>query len=404
MALTERYVSSLAGGGGSGTSGSPWTWAEMLTNANAGDRVNVKADGTYARTTTNDSFTNAGTAAAPIWIRGYSSTIGDGNQGRDANTDLVTTNMPSVTYTSGRIGGTSKDYIVWESINFSSTSLDNPFLSLTGVANAVINCKVAMSGTGGTSARTVGMNGSGSRIIDSDITNTCTTAMAGIATGNVNTIVNCKIKCTNKTCIRHETSQPTILVNCVLYASTDGITTLTGSTGQIYCINCTIQGMSSDAYEAFNGAHTNAPAFINCMITDNGGYAWNSLYTGTANLPMFRYYCRTRDNTSGDAPAGGFDNSPNLAEVTTDTGSQASDYVDYANANFRIVKDSPGAQAGVFQYMSIGAFQRRENVPAAADVRSGTTYGGYSANDYTGSMSAGGGLIRHPGTNGGLNG
>ena len=391
MALTDRYVSSAAGGGGDGSSGSPWTWAEMLTSANAGDRVNVKADGTYSRTTNNDSFTNAGTAASPIWIRGYSSTIGDGNGGRDSNTDLVTTNMPSLTYTSGRIGGTAKDYIVWESINFSSSSLDNPFMSLTGVANTMINCKVAMSGTGGTSARPVGMNGNGSRLIDCDISNTCTTAMAAIATAHVNTIIGCKIKCTNKTGVRHESSQPTFIANSVIYGCVDGIATLTGTTGHIYCVNCTIQGCSSDGLELFNGAHTNAPSFINCMITDCGGYAWNSLYTGTANLPIFRYYNRTRDNTSGDAPSGGFDNHTNIGEVTTDGGSQSSDYVDYSNANFRLVKDSPAVGAGVFQYTSIGAFQRRENVPAAADVKSAVTYGGYGANDYTGSYSASGG-------------
>lgn len=77
MAITERYVSSLAGGGGDGSSGSPWTLAEALANAVAGDRVNIKADGTYALAA-NFTPTNAGSVTQPIYWRAYTTTIGDG--------------------------------------------------------------------------------------------------------------------------------------------------------------------------------------------------------------------------------------------------------------------------------------------------------------------------------------
>ena len=79
----EWYVSSLAGGGGDGTSGDPWTLAELLTKINDstvanGDRCNVKADGTYAFGASSFLVTRDATALLPITIEGYTSSIGDG--------------------------------------------------------------------------------------------------------------------------------------------------------------------------------------------------------------------------------------------------------------------------------------------------------------------------------------
>lgn len=78
MVLSPRYISSLAAGGGAGTSeGDPWTWAEWLANAVSGLRGWVKKDGVYA-TTGNQAFTNAGDGTRPIYTCGYETVIGDG--------------------------------------------------------------------------------------------------------------------------------------------------------------------------------------------------------------------------------------------------------------------------------------------------------------------------------------
>ena len=97
ITFTERYVTTTASGGGDGSSGNPWTWNEALTNAAAGDRVNVKV-GTYAGD--NTAMTADGTRVNPIVFRGYQTTIGD----LDDNIDNLTdgTQIPLI---SGNVNG-----------------------------------------------------------------------------------------------------------------------------------------------------------------------------------------------------------------------------------------------------------------------------------------------------------
>ena len=95
MAITERYVTSGAAGGGDGSSGNPWTLTEALANMAAGDRINIKADGTYTRSA-NDTVTPDGTATSPIILRGYTTTIGDATLGRASGGALDSSKMPTI--------------------------------------------------------------------------------------------------------------------------------------------------------------------------------------------------------------------------------------------------------------------------------------------------------------------
>ena len=79
MAITERYVTAAATGGGDGTSGSPWTIYEGFDNLSGGYRLNIKDDSDYILTS-NLTFTNAGTATSPSHVRGYSDNIEDGGR------------------------------------------------------------------------------------------------------------------------------------------------------------------------------------------------------------------------------------------------------------------------------------------------------------------------------------
>lgn len=101
MAFTEKYVSVAGAGAHDGTSAAnAWTLAEAIAApVVAGNRVNIIA-GTYANTTTSRALSITGTTTAPVWWRGYNTTIGD----CDADPTLA---KPLVTFTTGllTIGG-----------------------------------------------------------------------------------------------------------------------------------------------------------------------------------------------------------------------------------------------------------------------------------------------------------
>jgi hypothetical protein len=83
MAWTERYANfDLATGDNNGTSeANAWqTPAAVIAGVAAGNRVNIKKQASPFQTSGNLVFNVAGTATAPIWYRGYETTIGDGGR------------------------------------------------------------------------------------------------------------------------------------------------------------------------------------------------------------------------------------------------------------------------------------------------------------------------------------
>lgn len=128
MAYVEKYVSSLAGGGGDGSSGSPWTLGECVANLAAGERGNIKADGSYSEPA---AFTNSGTRTSPMALRGYTSTIGDG--GRATIASLTSWN---------HLGG----FVDMSDLIFTgNTSLE---LVKPGASGRYLNCKFDNAGSG----------------------------------------------------------------------------------------------------------------------------------------------------------------------------------------------------------------------------------------------------------------
>ena len=157
MAYTERYVTDAAGGGGDGSSGSPWTLAEALASATAADRVNIQSDGGYAIGA--DTVDGTGTIAQMLCFRGYTSSIGDlENQGWTSDGTLNVTNFPVITSSGTFTFGTSRDsFLLFQNIVWTG-----------GIASAIVNA-------GGTDVVTLveckitnTMNNNGARAIIGD--------------------------------------------------------------------------------------------------------------------------------------------------------------------------------------------------------------------------------------------
>lgn len=340
-AITERYVSSAAGGGGDGSSGSPWTWAEMLSTAAAGDRCN--AYGTFSRTTSTDAFTNAGTAASPIIVRGCSSgsTITDGYQGRGGNGagDLVTTNFAIITYTSGSFVP-GKGYIRFECLSISATARTGS-LFVPNLQNKLFACTVSNAGDNFTTTAITTAN-TGVSIIDCDITVSGASHRGAISNAYGNFSVNgCRIKAPAGSGIRLDDIAANV-ANSQIYDCVNGILGI-GTGFAVYVTNTTFQSCT-DALLSPDSALTRASEFVNCHITDCG-QAFDSGYVATANLALMAAFTRTRDNTSTDA---GFPDWPLLGSVTTDTGGPETDYADVSTDDYRLINGAPGADAGVF--------------------------------------------------------
>lgn len=379
MALTEYYVSSSGSAAwGSATSPStPASWATMLSSISAGQRANVKADGTYSRTTTVDYFTNSGTIASPIIVRGYKTTIGDADQGRpEAGAALTTTNMPSITYTTGYLDLTDapNSFIVLEGLNITASGGTR---TVVGSTTCVMrNCVIENSYNNSSSCPLY--SSANIYVVNCDITQSGASGYAGIYFGGYGTAVDCRIKSVGHACVRVTTGGVT-LFGCILYDSVYGIYMTNGLSVNLNVINCTFQGLSSYGYYSYNGSGTSIiPVFANCMVTDISTYGFANPYKATTHQAIICNHTRTRD--AGSPPFDGFDNwsaGCNWNAITTDTGGDTTDYYNHPT-DWRLTGLSPGLRAGRPGYYDCGAVQDYMYFPEDHEV---ITTGAYGAND-----------------------
>lgn len=156
--MATYYASSLASGGGAGTSGDPFTLAECDStsgNVVGGDKVWVKGDGTY--TLAADFTTANGTSTAPIVFETYTTTTGDGGDADIALVDYKFTFGQYTTWIGGAFtaakAGSGKnafevlDYSALHNCSFDAT-YSSGFDTLARVRSSLlVNVSITTSGT-----------------------------------------------------------------------------------------------------------------------------------------------------------------------------------------------------------------------------------------------------------------
>lgn len=331
MAWSEKYVDSAAGGGGDGSSGSPWTLAEALTNYAAGDRLNVKA-GTYSRSSST-AFSTSGTTTSPIWWRGYNTTIGD----IDSDNTLT---KPLISFSTGRMD-VSGNYQMFSNIRV--TSPDNSAALYASGANVqFLRMQITDTGSG------VGVLGTDEK---GQVFSRCLVvggSSHGFSIGSETVIEGCVIRATSAVGIYAPLAfrNVAILRNIIDGTSSYGIQIPSASTGA----TITIDGNSIYNTGSDGVRFTALPAVgwvANNIFSSIGGYGINNA-SGTNTANIFRSNNLYHSITSGQE--NGFGDTPNLFAQTDSSSpfeNAASDDFTPVTGSNAIDNASPGPFEGI---------------------------------------------------------
>ncbi len=385
MAFTDKYVSSDGSGDGS-DSDHPMSWATLASatwmtaggTGIAGTRFFIKA-GSYSLSA-DDTWTSDGTANNPIAIIGCDSSWNPITPSRtNGSGALITTSYPVLTYASGKkfngggsnytiyralkvvIDGTgvssaafsTGNYCIVEACSITNPSTNDAAIGITSPSSLVINNDVTMSGTSGT---VKGINASASRIEANHV----------------------KILSTNDAAYHiYSATSPTSIEDNLCYGGTagsqagGGIYYASSTTASYVMIRGnTVTGSAGSGIKVANYAYSVPFCIVNNHITTCVGYAIDSEYNATADLPAYLGFNRLRDNTAGAVRGfGNWQVGTSTGHVTTDTGGDETDFNSVASDDFRLISAAPGKSTGLPAYADIGACQRPEpTYPSASHV------------------------------------
>jgi hypothetical protein len=259
-AWTEKYVSVAGAGAHDGTSeANAWTLTEAVAVAHAdGTRINIKA-GTYANTTTTQTFAEAGTTTGAIWWRGYNTTIGD----IDADNSLA---KPEITFTTGQFA-VSGAFQWFHNLNISGACT---------TAGGQVNC-----------------TGADCRFRRCRFTNTAANAASSAfatSTGSRSKVFACWATCTTSANVYSITTAGTTLIGCHAEGGSLGFFT-SSDTSFMFCV---ADGQASHGMQLQSTAGSNV---INCSIYNSGG---NGIFVNSAANSCLIANC-VIDTTGNDA-------------------------------------------------------------------------------------------------------
>jgi hypothetical protein len=358
MAWTDRYVRADAAGGGNGTTNTnsgangAWTLAEGVTNEAAGMRLNVLA-GTYANTTTGRAFAAVGTTTAPIWWRGFKTTIGD----QDTNNVAVAgTDIPSWTFTTGQIT-TAGAFHIFSNIDISSACVTaNGAWSITGAPFLMYRCRIANTSATST-AQAANFAGTGELAVGCTFTATTTATRVVNANSLNGGLIGCVVSggiigvsataqattlfgdiFTGQAGDAINTSIALRAILCSIYAPTGNGINLTALVNNTLLMNNYFENVNQASKAAINNTSGTNTALVTMIA--------NAYFNCTANRSGFTEDFTIFDNgTLGSAAF----NAPGSSDFSIGTVARALGFPGlFENTN-------------VFQgYLDVGAVQRQE--------------------------------------------
>lgn len=347
MAITERYVSSSGTDtyANSTNPATPMSLSTALTNMVAGDRINIKADGTYSRSAT-DTLTPDGTTTSPITLRGYTTTIGDATLGRASGGFLDTTKMPVIAYGSTfRLNAAGSTNIIFESLNITS-NVANSAVRIN-VESLLVNCKIDNAST---SSSAVAIEGD---VVTSQVISCDLSLSAGVASAKVITTAGpvqySRITGGGGNGIELA-SNPTAILGNVIYESAIGIRALTAAS-RSEIIGNTIANCTGDGIDIVTST-TALVKIVGNHITGCGGYGID-FNASTCSKVLINN--RFRDNTSGDINGGGdYQTATNVLNQTSDD-TDALDFTSQSTDDYSLLATAAGARRGLSYLQNIGA-------------------------------------------------
>lgn len=360
MAITEHYVASDGTDtwGNSTSSSTPCSLATALSNAAAGDRVNLKV-GTYTRTGTTTFATN-GTTTSPIIFRGVDASWNPIPIARASLNGAISSTLPLIAIDATFYWTTTGAYVVYEALKFtgSRNGAEGVFQAhpSTGNDRIMFGCIVENSNTSAGGTCNAASYGTADVFVNSDLTVTSSTGYSASyclysSSGNAR-VFYCRISSAGSSIGIRAGGGGTIVGNVIYGVGSHAISAGSSSTG-LYVIGNTLVGVGGSGISIATGY--SAQVFcVNNRITDCGAYG---LVAVDATTKILAFSTRFDRNTSG-AYSGGADwFSATSWDLNTTSALAADEYVNTATRDYNLQDGAPGIGTAILYSRDMGALQ-----------------------------------------------
>lgn len=316
--MATYYVTTAGNDANGGTNDTTDAWLTIDKGFNtvvAGDTLAVKA-GTYAETATIDT---AATAASPIRVIGYTSTLGD------ATTPVVTVDAAGVRASCISVTGGPTAYYKFANFRFTG-STDDGFNCPTINAVAFENCQADNNATGGFNC-----------LANCALVN-CTSfdnGGDGVAMGNNSILVGCSLYGNGAT---GATLGFGAVALCRFYGNATSQLVFTGSTQIKLVLGCTFVGTGSSANCIYgsNASLASPVIIVNNILYDAATYGINLANT-LSNIAIARNNLFYSNGTADRL---------NIAAGTGDLTGSDPLFIDAGADDYNLSKTSPARNAG----------------------------------------------------------